>query len=593
MIKVLNLEDDSLKTLNGHEAPVLSLSIDPQAKYIASSSCDGTVRIWEIETLECVKAIDNHTKSNDIPNSDTLCQICWNNKGSLLFVPNKSGIALYNRESWAIKSNIVQQGFENVVAVDISHDDKFIAAANQKGSVVVWAFENNIQSLLSTFVSDKASPISSLKWNPNNSKKLIATDKSGYYHLLTVDDSSTCSQKSYDYGLVLDDFNLDVDFSDEEDDGKKKPEEETTQDINNQKIVSKPSSDNPDSNPLVNSPMADEMNLDDDDDNEFDIGKLKAEYEPKIFGTSVDDKASGISYLPPSKDPQVAEAIRKINDLTLPILQAPFQPGSSPIEFEERYMKWNSVGIITSINEENENNIHIEFHDTTTSHSRHFLNSEQYTMADLSADAIAFANSETEENEGTSSRIFCILLNGMGDSKDWQVSLPRSEYAEAITLGDGFLGVATDKRNIRVFTIAGMQLFLFSIAGPVVCMAAQEQSLMIIYHSGSGLPGEQSLSMIIVKINSKDLIGKRHHLSQPVQVALSPLSSLSWAGFTDEGTPCTVDSQGVVRLYKDFIGNFWMPILDFDDKVKFMTILNRYNLTKFLTRSPIKQTITL
>lgn len=558
------MEDDSLKSINGHEAPILSLAIDPQSKYLASSSCDGTVKIWDIETLECVKTIDNHKKSNDLPNSETICRICWSNKGNVLFVPSKSGINVYHRESWSLKACIVQQGFEDVVTCDISHDDKFLAAGSKKGSIVVWSYQDTNQSLLSSFATEKSTSISCLRWNPRDSKKLVATDESGYYHFLVVGESGPEAQKPDDYDILLNDFDLDDDiFADEE------GVDETPKEDNVPSTSSKLSPDDPPSIPPSNSP-SDEMNL--DDENEFDIGKLKAEYEPKIFGQE-DQKESNtaVPYIPASQDPEVAKAIKKMNDLTLPLLQPPFQPGSSPINFEERYMKWNSVGIITSRTEDNENSIHIEFHDTTTSHSRHFVNSELFTIADLSVDAIAFANSDTEES--SSSRIFCILLNGMGDSREWHTYLPRDEYVEALALGDGFLSVATDKRNIRVFTTAGMQLFIFSIPGPVVCLAAQEQSLMIIYHSGSGLPGEQSLHMMIVKIDAKNLIGKRHHLSQAVQVSLSPLSSLSWAGFSDEGTPCIVDSEGVVRLYKDFIGNFWTPILDFTTKVSFYVTL--------------------
>jgi len=47
--------------------------------------------------------------------------------------------------------------------------------------------------------------------------------------------------------------------------------------------------------------------------------------------------------------------------------------------------------------------------------------------------------------------------------------------------------VATDRRNVRIFTIAGIQLQLFSIAGPVVSMAAFDNKLMIVYHSAIGL----------------------------------------------------------------------------------------------------------
>jgi len=56
-----------------------------------------------------------------------------------------------------------------------------------------------------------------------------------------------------------------------------------------------------------------------------------------------------------------------------------------------------------------------------------------------------------------------------------------------ICLAGDWLSMATDQRIVRIFSITGIQLQLFSIAGPVVSMAASDNKLMIVYHSGLGL----------------------------------------------------------------------------------------------------------
>jgi len=56
-----------------------------------------------------------------------------------------------------------------------------------------------------------------------------------------------------------------------------------------------------------------------------------------------------------------------------------------------------------------------------------------------------------------------------------------------ICLGSDWLTAATDQRIIRIFSITGIQLQLFSIAGPVVSMSASDNTLMIVYHNGIGL----------------------------------------------------------------------------------------------------------
>jgi len=55
-----------------------------------------------------------------------------------------------------------------------------------------------------------------------------------------------------------------------------------------------------------------------------------------------------------------------------------------------------------------------------------------------------------------------------------------------ICLGGDWLAAATDQRIVRIFSITGIQLQLFSIAGPVVSMAASDDKLMIVQHSGLG-----------------------------------------------------------------------------------------------------------
>jgi chromosome transmission fidelity protein 4 len=39
---------------------------------------------------------------------------------------------------------------------------------------------------------------------------------------------------------------------------------------------------------------------------------------------------------------------------------------------------------------------------------------------------------------------------------------------------------------VRLFTLAGVQKGMFSIPGPVVCLAAHTNQLMVVYHRGLG-----------------------------------------------------------------------------------------------------------
>ena len=54
-IKVSHTVNYKDKLLTGHQAPILSVSLDPKVKFVASSSCDGTAGVWEIETKKQVQ----------------------------------------------------------------------------------------------------------------------------------------------------------------------------------------------------------------------------------------------------------------------------------------------------------------------------------------------------------------------------------------------------------------------------------------------------------------------------------------------------------------------------------------------------------
>ena len=53
-IKYKNLSHEATDevVLLGHEAPILSVGLDPLAEILISSSCDGTFRVWKLSTQE-------------------------------------------------------------------------------------------------------------------------------------------------------------------------------------------------------------------------------------------------------------------------------------------------------------------------------------------------------------------------------------------------------------------------------------------------------------------------------------------------------------------------------------------------------------
>jgi hypothetical protein len=84
------------------------------------------------------------------------------------------------------------------------------------------------------------------------------------------------------------------------------------------------------------------------------------------------------------------------------------------------------------------------------------------------------------------SKVVCVLLNAWDGSKEWSVDLPEGEEVLAVASGKGWVAVATDTRNLRLFTVAGTQREVFSLPGPVVCVAGSRNRLLTVFHSGMG-----------------------------------------------------------------------------------------------------------
>ena len=49
--------------LVGHYSDVLSLNFHPKSTYLATTSSDKTVRIWDVSTAECLRIFTGHSYS--------------------------------------------------------------------------------------------------------------------------------------------------------------------------------------------------------------------------------------------------------------------------------------------------------------------------------------------------------------------------------------------------------------------------------------------------------------------------------------------------------------------------------------------------
>ncbi|XP_042346867.1 WD repeat and HMG-box DNA-binding protein 1 isoform X2 [Plectropomus leopardus] len=541
MVKVVEVSDSSQqKTLRGHEAPVLSVSFDPRDDFLASASCDGSVVVWSIEEQSQLISWPLLQKTNDVSNAKSLCRLAWQPvTAKVLAVPVETKVHLYERGSWdhvsTLSDDLLTQTI-NVVAW--SPCGQFLAAGSVGGSLTVW--DVNSKLCVERQKHEKGFTVCGLAWHPSGSQ-IVYTDTEGGLCLLDGFSTSTSSTNTSKAPAKKSAKDYDDLFDDDDD-----------------RLMDEGLSDT--NSPVKKSVAVDEDDDDDflmpatgrvrnrgailDDENSLDTGSLKLGQDR--FGDD-DDTGSAVVPAAPLLPP------RPVYEGPMPTPpQKAFQPGSTPAHLTHRFMMWNSVGIIRGYNDEQDNAIDVEFHDTAVHHAMHLTNSLGHTMADLSQEAALLACPSTDE---LASKLQCLHFSSWDTNKEWMVDLPKGEDAKALCLGQGWAAVATSTLMLRLFSIGGVQREIFSLPGNVVCMAGHGEQLLIVYHRAPGFDGEQALGVQLLQLGQK-----KRQLIHGEPLPLSHKSHLSWLGFTAEGTPCYVDSDGVVRMLNRSLGNTWSPV---------------------------------
>ncbi|PNJ70437.1 WDHD1 isoform 1 [Pongo abelii] len=545
LVKIVDVMDSSQqKTFRGHDAPVLSLSFDPKDIFLASASCDGSVRVWQISDQTCAISWPLLQKCNDVINAKSICRLAWQPKsGKLLAIPVEKSVKLYRRESWShqfdLSDNFISQTL-NIVTW--SPCGQYLAAGSINGLIIVWNVET--KDCMERVKHEKGYAICGLAWHPTCGR-ISFTDAEGNLGLLeNVCDPSGKTSSSKVSSRVEKDYNDLFDGDDMSNAG----------DFLNDNAVEIPSF----SKGIINDDEDDEdlmmasgrprhrSHILEDDENSVDISVLKTG-SSLLKEEEEDGQESSIHNLP------LVTSQRPFYDGPMPTpRQKPFQSGSTPLHLTHRFMVWNSIGIIRCYNDEQDNAIDVEFHDTSIHHATHLSNTLNYTIADLSHEAILLACESTDE---LASKLHCLHFSSWDSSKEWIIDLPQNEDIEAICLGQGWAAAATSALLLRLFTIGGVQKEVFSLAGPVVSMAGHGEQLFIVYHRGTGFDGDQCLGVELLELGKK-----KKQILHGDPLPLTRKSYLAWIGFSAEGTPCYVDSEGIVRMLNRGLGNTWTPI---------------------------------
>ncbi|XP_077569756.1 WD repeat and HMG-box DNA-binding protein 1 [Stigmatopora nigra] len=554
LIKVVDVSDSSQqKTLRGHEGPVLSVTFDPKDDFLASASCDGSVIVWNIEEQTQVVSWPLLQKANDVSNAKSICRLAWQPRtAKVLAVPVDTKVHLYERGSWDHVSTLSDDLLTQPINVTAwSPCGQFLAAASVGGFITFWDVESKL--CVERQKHEKGFTVCSLAWHPSGSQ-IAYTDNEGHLGLLEAFSATISKTTIPKVTAVKGERGYEALFDDDDDDQvldegwdyDKSPPKKAV--IGNNK-------DEEDDDDFIIPATGRVRNRGAilDDENSLDSGSLQLR-QTKFDGDDDDADSAVMTAAVPA-------TLRPIYDGPKPTPpQKAFQPGSTPLHLTHRFMMWNSVGMVRGYNDEQDNAIDVEFHDTAVHHAMHLTNTLGHTMTDISQEAVLLACPSTYE---LASKLHCLHFSSWDTNKEWMVDLPKGEDARALCLGQGWAAIATSALMVRLFSIGGVQKEIFSLPGSVVCMAGHGEQLLIVYHRGTGFDGEQALGVQLLQFGRK-----RKQIINGEPLPLSPKSYLAWLGFTAEGTPCYVDSEGVVRMLNRSLGFTWTPVCNTRDTCK-------------------------
>jgi WD40 repeat protein len=162
-IVLLNTDTpDDRVCLRGHTDDITSIAFSPDGQFLASSSIDRSIRVWDVNSQECLRVLLGHNRH--------VCVVRFSNDGQrLVSCSNDGGILIWNIES----PDPIRQldGHDNyVTAAEFSPNDELMASCSRDGTIRIWEPEARGNSLRT--MGDRM--YSSLKWSSDGIHILVS-----------------------------------------------------------------------------------------------------------------------------------------------------------------------------------------------------------------------------------------------------------------------------------------------------------------------------------------------------------------------------------------------------------------------------------
>lgn len=558
-VKVVSLLDMALlHAISGHRGSVNSVSFSPDATYLASADCSGTIRLWDMRDSEptCVQIMTKMAYVCEPGNSMQQYKIRWSPNGRTLAVPCADhSIKLVKRGDWDTSASLSGKHTNMVTHMAWSSNSRYLATIGLDNQVIVWDVAAR-KSILTHSIPNSPCQID---WNPRGNMLAFADSMGAMYiwdnvvpieqgHVPPFDTTPSKNSNT-----------------------ARSPAAPTAADAANQQLMS----DLFDDSAAVDRTIGDDGAMDEDDieeangDNDVN-GQGGDDMNEEEYGDDLDDFVvddDGAGYVEDQTPRWMAVGNPETNS---------FQPGATPWINSRRYLAFNMIGTVVSIaQDESYNTVEIEFYDKSIHRDFHFSDSYKFSMAALSESGCLLATTSREFANDQSLRaaasdadeVSVVSYRGFSSwstSTDWMVKLPEKEHPRCIAVSTHGAAVITSSGMLRLFTCGGVQRHIESLPNRVVTCVARNDLLLVVFEALGTLKSSTGLKRLeyeyaLLTIDGQSRLAKG-------SCPMTPGSEIVWAGFSEEGHPAICDSKGMLRvLHKYWAGKdaaSWVPILD-------------------------------
>ena len=125
--------------LRGHGGCAWCVCWSPDARFLASASFDGTVRVWDSKAnWSCVRVLENHRTS--------VRTVAWSPDGRHLASGSMDGVVKICdvENEWIVVQSLKGRATREVSSVVWNGDGTRLAISTRSGEVRVWRIENNV-----------------------------------------------------------------------------------------------------------------------------------------------------------------------------------------------------------------------------------------------------------------------------------------------------------------------------------------------------------------------------------------------------------------------------------------------------------------